>query len=211
VSIADDIREERGRLLASLRSVGPGAATLAGPWATSDLASHIAAQDRLQGLPVFLARSFVAITGQRLSALYLDRPRVARVVNGPKQSWARSLELLDRPPSRILMRPQVAPITLWEHYVHHEDVLRANELGRPGLPDLEPVFDWILRYNAPRLPADVRTKLRGETAEVKSNQETIISGPIAEVVLWMSGREAAIAEFVQATPENERLRGRLRV
>jgi len=27
----------------------------------------------------------------------------------------------------------------------------------------------------------------------------------------MSGREAAIAEFVQATPENERLRGRLRV
>lgn len=211
VSIAEDIREERERLVASLRSVGPDAATLAGQWTTSDLASHLAAQDRLHGVPALLARSFVAITGQRLTALYLDRPRVAGVLNGPKRSWARSLKLLNRPPPKNLTRSHVAPITLWEHFVHHEDVLRANGLARAGSPDLEPVFDWILRYNAPRLPTDVRTRIHGGVAEVKSNEGAIISGSLAEVVLWLSGREAVVADTIPASPELEHLRCRLRV
>lgn len=128
MTIADDIREERQRLVATLRAVGPNAATLIDRWRAADLASHLASQDRLGGYPAYLARATVTATRLRLTAAYLDRTRIATLVNGPTKAWSQSLEILSRQPPDPILRSRVAPITLWEHFIHHEDVRRPTAL-----------------------------------------------------------------------------------
>lgn len=200
--------DERARLVRTLREVGPDAPTLAGPWSAVELASHVAAQDRLGGIPAYLARAAVAISHLRLSALYLDRPRVAALVNGRLKPWDTSLHILSRPPPRPVLAHPVAVITLWEHFVHLEDVRRPNGIERRASPDLEPVLDWILRYNSRRLSNRVRIVTEDATREAGDGDPLTVTGAIAEVVLWLSGRAADVT-LEPATAEAEELHRRL--
>jgi hypothetical protein len=159
----------------------------------------------------FLARTAVAITGRRLTAVYLDRPRLVSVVNGPKKSWSRSLAILDQSPPNAAVRSRVAPITLWEHFIHHEDVRRPSGLERQTLPDLQPVLAWLLHFNGRRFQRGIRAVTNGGTAEVRVDERTTVAGPMAEVVLWMSGREAAHLEFDAPEAEIRQITERLRV
>ena len=81
-AVADEAQAERARLLHTLTTVGPDAPTAIQSWTSAAVASHLAAQDRLGGWPAFAARSFVRATGFRLSAVYVDRPRIALLVQG---------------------------------------------------------------------------------------------------------------------------------
>jgi uncharacterized protein (TIGR03083 family) len=198
------VDEERVQLVRTLRAVGPDAPTLAGPWSAVELASHIAAQDRLGGIPAYLARSAATASHLRLSALYRNRPRVAGLVNGRLRPWDVSLRILSAPPPRAVLAPPVAVITLWEHFVHHEDVRRPNGIERRSSPDLEPVLDWILRYNNRRLSKRVRVVTEDRTREAGHGDPLTITGATAEVVLWLSGRAAEV-NLEPASAEAEEL------
>lgn len=211
VTIAHDIRQERQRLVATLRAVGPHAATLIHRWNAADLASHVATQDRLRGYPAYLARTTASLAGLRLSSLYLDRPRASALVNGRTKAWSKSLEMLSRQPPDSVLRARVAPITLWEHFIHHEDVRRPNDADRHDAPDLEPVLDWILQYNARRLTRGVRIVTSSTTREAGPAELITITGPLSEVVLWLSGRDTTGIGFDAPAPAVEELRARLKV
>jgi hypothetical protein len=150
-TVADDVATERRRFVATLRAVGADAPTLAGEWRAADLARHVVAQDRLRGLPVCAAREFVVCTGLRLTEPYLRSARLTRLLSGRPRSWEWVLARLDRPPPEALVRPRIAPIALWEHDVHHEDVRRPNARPRDAVPDLSPCVWLSGRHQAARL------------------------------------------------------------
>lgn len=211
MTIADDIRGERTRLVSTLSAAGPDAATLVTSWKTLDLASHLAGQDRFGGLPAFLARSAVQLTGLRFTAVYRDRPRLSVLVNGRTKPWSKSLEILARPAPDFVVRARVAPITLWELFVHHEDVRRPNALPREQVPNLDPVINWLVAYNVRRLPIDVRVQNRGGTTLIQAGDRITIEGSTSEAVLWLSGRDGGDLQFDGPPTEIDQLRGRLRV
>jgi uncharacterized protein (TIGR03085 family) len=212
--IVDDIVAERRDLARTLRSVGPAAQTLAGAWRASDIARHIAAQDRAAGWPAYLARGLVVRTGLRLTEPYLRSPLLAGLLNGRPRSWEWCLDRLDDRPPGALLRSLIAPITLWEHFVHHEDVRRPNTVARSTQPDLSATIPWLLRYNRYRL-RDVSVRVvsdEGHEWSAGDGSELVLLGPLAELVLWLSGRHAGASVDVTGPPAVAyALRDRLRV
>lgn len=197
--------------MAALRAVGPDAPTLAGRWSAATVASHVAAQDRFRGIPARLARTLAVVSGWRLSAFYLDRPRLSRLVNGPATPWSRSLDKLEKPPPSAVLVARIAPITLWEHFVHHEDVRRPNGLVRASRPDLEPVLDWILRYNRRRFDYRVHIDTGDAVRTVGgAGRRLTVRGAVDDVVMWLSGRDVPGVEY-DSPSDAAALRGRLAV
>lgn len=198
-----DIVDERAGITSTLERVGPDAPTLAGNWSTTQLARHLAVQDRLGGIPAFLARRFVLATNVRGTAAYLDRPRMAAIVNAGPTGWEAALRRLHRQPSSALMRRSVAPITLWEHFVHHEDVRRPAGLARHATPDLTAVVQWLLRYNRRRLEGEIIHLVTpdGQQWSTGSEPSLTIQGPPGELVLWLSGRGLAADLQFQGKPD----------
>jgi uncharacterized protein (TIGR03083 family) len=163
---------------------------MAGDWRARHLARHLAAQDRLAGIPAFMARRLVAATGVRLSEAYRERPRVLALVDGPPRAWNWCLDRLDRAPPAAVLRRHVAPITLWEHVVHHEDVRRPNNVPRRSWPDLSAVVPWLLAYNRSRLAGTALLLVAedGRRWSVGNGTPVTVRGEAAELVLWLSGR-----------------------
>lgn len=209
--LTSDVATERAHLVSTLLEAGPEAPTLVDDWTTQELASHVAAQDRFGGWPARLARSTVAVTGVRLSAVYLNRPQVAALVNGPTKPWAESLGILSKPPPPPIVTGRVAVITLWEHFTHHEDVRRRNQIPRRSLPNLEPVLEWILQYNRHRLNRRVRVVSDGRTLEAGSGDPMTITGKVPDLVLWLSGRPIADVQAHPGGAEADSFRRRLGV
>ncbi|HUP86060.1 MAG TPA: maleylpyruvate isomerase family mycothiol-dependent enzyme [Acidimicrobiales bacterium] len=190
------IVQERCAFAETLRKVGHDAPTLAGRWTAHDVAAHVVSLDGLGGVPTFVGRTIVR-RGLRLNDVagkFADRGLWASKRRGFE--WA--LEHLEQHPPRLLLRNSVAPIGLFEIFVHHEDVRRADPVAQPrvapqGLADVLP---WLLRYHR-RVLRDVRLVVRtpaGEHAEGTGALVTV-EGPVAEVVLWLAGRrEASQAE-----------------
>jgi uncharacterized protein (TIGR03085 family) len=189
-AIAADAVVERAEFVQTLRSVGPAAPTLAGTWTASDIARHVAAQDRLAGVPALLARGLVVRTGLRLTEPYRRSARLGALLDGPPRSWEWSLDRLHRPPPRAVLRPRIAPITLWEHFVHHEDIRRPAGRARTSRPELSGVLRWLLQYYARRLRG-VSLRLvdeHGRERRAGNGSEVAVAGPLEEIVLWLSGR-----------------------
>jgi uncharacterized protein (TIGR03085 family) len=188
--IADQVAAERALLVQTLRAIGPDAPTLASGWRAMDVARHLAAQDRMKGLPAFVARRIVAATGLRLTQAYLGRRRVGALINGRPRAWNECLGRLDRPPPAAVLRPPVDVITLWEHVVHHEDVRRPSGISRPSWPDLSPVISWLLSYNGSRL-RDLSVRILthdGREWWAGEGTSLTVRGEPGELVLWLSGR-----------------------
>ena len=190
----EEVAAERRALVATLEAVGPDAPTAVGRWRAHDLARHVAAQDRFAGVTAYVARRIVVATRLRATDAYLDRPRVSALVDGLPRSWERCLGRLRRPPPAAIVRAPVAPITLWEHVVHHEDVRRANGRPRETSPDLTETLTWLLDYQRRRLDGRVRlVSDEGATWEPDRPPDVTLQGPALELVLWLSGR-AELAE-----------------
>ena len=209
--LAAEVAAERRRLVRTLEAVGPTAPTSAGSWTAHDLASHLAAQDRARGVPAWAARRLVGWSGLRLSATYLDRPRVAMLVNGPRKPWAKALRILSQPPPAAVVRDPVAVVTLWEHVVHHEDVRRPNGVDRDDEPTrLDAVVAWIATYNRRRIDRRVRIVSEDFVGDVGAGPPMTVEGPLLDVVLWLSGRRVDSLRSDAPDDELERLRARLR-
>jgi hypothetical protein len=84
---------------------------------------------------------------------------------------------------------------LWENWVHHEDIRRANDLKkRPDNPQTDAVL-WkalwtISRYQRSLLDG-LRLELRepaGRRLGVGRGEPVIVSGPIGELAMFLAGR-----------------------
>jgi len=173
--LIEDTERERVALADTLERVGPGAPTLCTRWAAADIGAHVASLDRLVGVPTFVGRWFVSRLALRLNAPASRFPQLAdATLRGPRRrgyEWA--IAQLRKPMPTLLRRPSVATVGLFEVWVHHQDVLRANDLVSPTDPDLSPVLPWLLRYQ--RVAPDA-----------------VIDAPLPEVVLWLAGRGSAL-------------------
>jgi uncharacterized protein (TIGR03083 family) len=188
-----DIEAERAALAESLLAAGASASAGCGEWTVLDLASHLVAEERLGGLTTFIARSLV-VRGVSLAgpptlvdiAIRLERRR----------GFAALIDRLRLPIPRALLRPRVAPLTLFEYWTHHDDLTGATDVTHPVPATLNEVIPLLLRYQLKKLPAGVRVTVRTEDGGLQSSvgpesgPEVIVQGTPANAVRWLAGRRA---------------------
>jgi uncharacterized protein (TIGR03085 family) len=202
MTIAEDVEAERAALAESLSDAGPSAPTACGEWTALDLAAHLVGEERNGGVTTFIARSLVArgvsVRGTPKmvdTALRLERGR----------GFAALVDRLRRPMPRLLLRPRVAPLALFEYWTHHDDLI-GFENGRHAVPaTLSDVIPLVLRYQLKQLPAGVRVTVGTSdgnhrwTVGPKSGQEVILGGAPPDLVRWLSGRRA-LGEITMTGP-----------
>ncbi|MGH8838521.1 MAG: TIGR03085 family metal-binding protein [Jiangellaceae bacterium] len=118
-------RSERLALCETLRAAGPDAPTLCEGWLTRDLAAHLVLRESRPD----------AAPGIVVSAL---AGRTARVQRSLAQlTWPQLVDRVQHPPfwSPLSWGPLEEAANLSEHFVHHEDVLRAQ----PGWAQPRPI------------------------------------------------------------------------
>jgi uncharacterized protein (TIGR03085 family) len=200
-SILDATVEEHRALAATLSAVGPGAPTLIEGWTTTQLAAHLASLDALGGLVLFLGR-------QMITRVY------PRPTEGSRKLAARALARAEAKgygwctahvgaPARLPMRLGGAPVAMFEVYVHHQDVLRAD----PALPEraapaeLASCLPWILRFHTKRLDG---IELIADTGDGEqragAGKPVAVRGDVGEVVLWLAGRGPHCSVEVDGDP-----------
>jgi len=191
--VAGDILAERRSFAETLADVGPTSPTLAGAWTAGDLAAHVVSLDRLGGLPTYTGRRVVAggIRLNDLAARFAD----ASLDSSRRRGFEWALNQLRSSPPWLLLRRSVAPIGLFEVFVHHEDVRRAvaNYSGRPAPTGLTTAVPWLLRYHRRVLPK-VRLVVRAGELEFSTGAGplVILQGALGDVVLWLAGRRDAV-------------------
>jgi uncharacterized protein (TIGR03083 family) len=172
VGVADDVRSEYHQLAATLTLLGPDAPGGVPNWSAREVAAHIRAQASGGGVVVYLGRRFVE-RGIRVN----DRagPAADRVLRYYRRRPFDSLvATIAAGPSRVFVRPSIAHVTLFEVWVHHDDLRRAN-----GLPTTEPdsltaTIDWALRYQRDALVTELDRSMSA-----------------ADQLRWLTGRPAA--------------------
>lgn len=140
MTIAEEVAAERAALTVSLIDVGPAARTACGEWTALDLAAQLVGEERNGGVTTFLARSPVAqgisVTGTLKmvdTALRLER----------RHGFAALIDRLRRPMPRLLLRPRVAPLTMFEHWTHHDDLIGVDN-GSHAVPGTPPdLVRWL--------------------------------------------------------------------
>jgi uncharacterized protein (TIGR03085 family) len=195
---------ERTALAATFRAVGPDGPTLVGGWKAADLAAHIAATEQLGGVPTFLGRSLVARFGWRLNDTF--RPVMALDLRRFRRhgfDWA--VTRLERPSPRLLSRAAVLGVSVFEIFVHHEDLRRPNNIARQApAPDLAACISWLLRYHRRRLGPFGVTVVLPDGRELRGGgpgPALTITGSAEEALLWLAGRRDAAAVSVEENAE----------
>ena len=170
-----DMRE-REALCDLLAELGPDAPTLCEGWDTADLAAHLVLREHFKrGTDEHMA----AEKAKGLPAL-IDRLRGG----APLLPWRV-------PGLRTLMNGA-------EYFIHHEDVRRANGLGRrTDRPDLEALawrMSGFLGRRAARRIRPYGLELRrpdGEPRRFGAPGGAVLQGEPTELLLYLSGRRDA--------------------
>jgi uncharacterized protein (TIGR03085 family) len=198
-SVLDAVLEEHHAMADTLAAVGPGAPTLLEGWTTTELAAHLASLESAGGLPLFIGRQLITRV----------HPRPTK---GSRKMAARALERAQakgyewtvdrvRSPHRLPNRLGGGAVGLFEIYVHHQDVLRADPaLGARGAPaGLAVSLPWLLAFHAKRLDG-IELVAVTDAGEHRSGSGTpvTVSGDVGEVVLWLAGRGPASTAQVDA-------------
>ncbi|HVY09509.1 MAG TPA: TIGR03085 family metal-binding protein [Mycobacteriales bacterium] len=179
-------RGERAELVDLMRRLGPDAPTACTGWTTADLAAHLYVRERRPdaGPGVVLGGPFATHTDRVMASVlrvHTFDDVLARVAAGPP----------------LLMRPLDEQVNLFEYFVHHEDVRRANGEGPRDLPDAMDAAMWD------RLRRSLRLSLRrargvqvevvaenGGRAVVGGTGPTVrITGLVGEILLYTFNRK----------------------
>ncbi|MGH9096400.1 MAG: maleylpyruvate isomerase family mycothiol-dependent enzyme [Acidimicrobiales bacterium] len=197
------LRQEWADLYDTLASSGPEAPTLCGGWTTSVLAAHVVATQKGRGIPVFLAfvTGLIAITtlgplrpvAQRQFGRLMDH-ELAR-------GYPALLRELHRGPPLTYQFPGFAWVRLWEIWIHHEDVRRANGGSpRQSAPKVESIL-WRMvamigitqgrRFGSNGVVA--RSSNRRAIRLHCGSPEVHIVGAPGEVLLFLNGRKKTAA------------------
>lgn len=189
-------QHERAALVETMRAVGPDAPTLCEGWTTRDLAAHLVVRERRLDATPGIMIPFLAG--------YTDK--VQRQV-GASADWD---ELLDKiasgPPLFSPFKLVDSVANMDEMFIHHEDVRRAQSGWTPRALDTETAaalrrpLTFMARLTMGNVPARVKLQTPdGRTvATVGKGQELIVTGDIAELTLFVAGRDEAQLTFSDA-------------
>ena len=172
---AEDVIAEHLGIADVLEEVGPEAPAGVGDRTASDLAAHLMWQRAAGGLLVFPARVLLA-RGFHFNS------RGASSTNRLDERYQRkgfgvAMQSLRKGPPRLLLRDTVAPIALFEVWVHHDDIRRANHLTAPAEPVmLGRAVDFALRS---------QRKALGSTTVDRG----VSNG---ELLRWLAGRPSSL-------------------
>jgi uncharacterized protein (TIGR03083 family) len=203
VTVAEDIEAERALLADTLEVVGPHAAGGCGDWTAFDLAAHIVAADQAAGTLAFCIRVLAARGVQ-----FNPKPQViaAAISRERRDGYPALVARLRQPSPRLLLVPAVAASTLFEVWMHHDDLTRSNGIAHGAPEHLALAIPSLVRYQAKRLPSTrltVRTTQGHEWTfgpDVDGPCAVVLSGPAADLIRWLSGRGPLTALDVEATP-----------
>lgn len=196
-----DLRE-RAELCDLLDRLGPDAPTLCHGWTTADLAAHLVVRERdLVGAPGILVGGTLGEITEKRMARELEkgyRAVVARVRSGP-------------PFGPLRLAPLRAQVNLAEYVVHHEDVRRANALGRrTDRGDLDAAV-WPRLARMGRLlmrktrPVGVVLRQADDGAQARAvpgTSSVTITGHPVELLLFMFGRNGAAEVELDGTADD---------
>ena len=193
-------QRERSRLAELFLEVGPDAPTLNEGWNTFDLAAHLLIREsKPLALPGMFVDALSSMTEKETSKVKA-RP-YTEVVN----EWAAG------PP--VWIKPFDAAMNTAEHFIHHEDVRRGGGEVRPRdfsrtvnaqLLALAKRFGamTLRKAQAPVIltPPDLPPVTLGDKAGVAQRGDDVVrvSGAPGELLLWVSGRNAAEIELTGA-------------
>lgn len=186
--------------------VGPDAPTLNEGWTTRDLAAHLATRDRRPDAAAGIMVPALAGHTAKVQRTYAARP------------WPELVDLVRfGPPAYAPARiPAVDErMNLSEFYIHHEDVLRAQQpvAHVPMTPELEAAL-WRMVSTMGRLSL-LRCKV-GVTAVAPGHGEQVLRKPTAagsvtltgrpgDLLLYLTGRTSAADVAVEGSPEADRV------
>ncbi len=193
---------ERARLAALLHELGPDAPTLCEGWLTRDLAAHLWVRENDL---LAAAGMFVPALGKRLERA-MDNV-IARNYDELVDDWGRG------PGKRSPVRLVDSKMNFAEHFIHLEDVRRANGMDTPRefSHEVEKGMHSTLKLLAGKilggsevpvalypqgLPRIVAADSRGVSEDGSAVAQ--VSGPVGEILLWVYGRDAAHVEVHDA-------------
>lgn len=196
---------ERNRIADLLIDLGPDAATLCEGWTTQDMAAHLWLRehrpDAAAGMFIpALSGHLDKVTKQVKERDYVELVNAWRA--GPPK-WSPFF-LLD------------SQANFAEHFIHHEDVRRANGQNEPRdfSAAVDDQFTATLRRFAPLMlkksrlpvilhPAGGQRIVAADKRGVAECGDAVvaISGQPAELLLWVYGRDAAQVEIAGAESE----------
>jgi uncharacterized protein (TIGR03085 family) len=184
---------ERAALVTTMRAVGPDAPTLCGDWTTRDLAAHLVLRERrpdaAAGILVSKLVGYTARKQRQLEERTEWPDLLAMVASGPP--LYSPLKLLD------------PLVNTTEMFIHHEDVRRAVPGWEPRRLDddlasaLRKQVRFAIRLSLGRAPVAVTLHDPDGTtlASIGRGQQCVITGTPPELLLFLSGRDAALVEF----------------
>jgi uncharacterized protein (TIGR03085 family) len=184
-------RDERLALAALLQETGPQAPTLCEGWQTRDLLAHLVLRERRPDAGAGMLGGPLATRTARMQEGYLDRysfPEMSTLFqSGPPRLSVFAIPGADEAANTV------------EHFVHHEDVRRAEpgwterELA-PGLSDAL----WkrmksarLFLRGAPTGVVFVREGTGERVAAKNATPSVTVTGAPAELTMWLTGRTSA--------------------
>lgn len=177
MGINDDVLAVHRQMADDLLAVGPEAPGGVPEWTAGDLAAHLLSQTGgarfvLAGARLALARG---IRPPRRSAVATNANAIRMY---GRRDFTRAIDAVRAGPPFPLLRGELAPVALFEIWVHNDDLRRANKLGAGLEPEsLAAVVDFLARYQ--------RAPLNGAPLER--------SVPDADLVRWLTGRPSPLA------------------
>ncbi len=184
---------ERAALVNTMRDIGPDAPTLCGDWTVRDLAAHLVLRERrpdaAAGIMIPALAGYTARQQQRLRNT---------------TEWPELLDMVaSGPPLYSPLRLLDPLVNTTEMFIHHEDVRRAAPGWQPRSLDgdlvsaLRRQVRLAIRMSLGRAPASVTLQDPDGTtlASVGKGPQCTITGAPAELLLFLSGRDAAKIEF----------------
>jgi uncharacterized protein (TIGR03085 family) len=192
---------ERVELVAALRAVPEDAPTLCGGWTARDLAAHLVARERRPDSGPGLLVPALAWWTERVRAGYARRPYpelVDLVASGPPLTSPFALPGVDE------------TVNVTEHFVHTEDVRRAQPGWKPRAlaADVQDAIWRVVRTRGRlmfrRAPATIVLARPGTADDAPAEQaevggqgpQVVITGEPLELLLFAFGRrDHALVEF----------------
>lgn len=201
MKLRDDVTAERALLADSLEAVGPQAPTGCGQWTAFDLGAHVVAGEWAAGAPAFCIR----VLGPR-GVQFHPRPQAVDqfIARTRRRGFPAVIGQLRRPGPRLLLTDPVVASTLFEVWMHHDDLTRANHLPHGTPTHLGRAIPALVGYHRHRLPA-ARLTIRategqhwvlGDTADLPA----VVVGPTADLIRWLAGRPPRAALDIAADP-----------
>ena len=185
---------ERAKMVALFHKLGPDAPTLCEGWTTRDLAVHLWVRENR---PDAAAGIFVNALSGRLEKE--SRKVAERDFDELVDDWGRGPAAYN--PVRFVDAQQ----NFVEHFVHHEDIRRANGMGpRDFSAHIKQQMHSYLKLLAkvalrkserPVIlqPEGLPRIVAADTHGVADKGDAVVrvSGEVGELILWSFGREAA--------------------